>query len=114
MGFIRHIFVAPQRGAPMRSLDSVQALTDSGLEGNRYANLKHRKSLDYQLTLIDLVHIEAFATTSNLPFTPDQPRRNLVTAPFATAAGHDALRSSTAQAPNAASPFDAGGRIRKV
>jgi len=79
IGSVRYIFTAPQRGAPMRSLGEVQALTDGGLDGDRYALAKHRKSADYQITLIELEHIEAFAAISGLPLVPDQPRRNLVT-----------------------------------
>jgi MOSC domain-containing protein YiiM len=79
MSTVSHIFVAPQRGAPMRSLSAVQALADCGLDGDRYGILKNRKSPDYQLTLIELEQIEAFTVRSGRPMAPDQPRRNLVT-----------------------------------
>ncbi len=79
MPSVSHIFIAPQRGAPMRSLSSVRALADCGLDGDRYSIAKNRKSPDYQLTLIEREQIEAFDTASGLPLTADQPRRNLVT-----------------------------------
>jgi MOSC domain-containing protein YiiM len=79
MGSVRYIFVAPRRGVPVRSLAEVHALTDSGLDGDRYADPKNRKSPDYQLTLIEIEYIEAFAKATGLPLAPDQPRRNLVT-----------------------------------
>jgi hypothetical protein len=80
MGSVRHIFVEPQRGAPMQPLGAVMALTDIDLDGDRYAIQKNRKSLDYQLTLIEVEHIEAFAAAFRLPVAPDNPHRNLVTA----------------------------------
>jgi MOSC domain-containing protein YiiM len=79
MSTVSHIFVAPQRGAPMRSLDAVQALADCGLDGDRYCIPKNRRSPDYQLTLIELEQIEAFTVRSGRPLAPDEPRRNLVT-----------------------------------
>lgn len=79
MASVRHIFIAPERGAPMRALSEVRAITDSGLSGDRYADPKNRKSPDAQLTLIELEHIEAFAQASGLPLAADQPRRNVVT-----------------------------------
>ena len=63
----------------MEPRDCVTALTDGGLVGDRYAEAKNRRGFDYQLTLIESEHIEAFARTLNRPFTPDMPRRNIVT-----------------------------------
>jgi MOSC domain-containing protein YiiM len=58
---------------------SVMALADTGLEGDRYANAQIRRGPDYQVTLIEIENIEAFAKIASIPFTPDMPRRNLVT-----------------------------------
>lgn len=79
MGSIQHIFVAPARAEPMIPLREVEALTDRGLRGDRYAEAANRKSSAYQLTLIEIENIQAFAKTSGLPLAPHEPRRNLVT-----------------------------------
>jgi MOSC domain-containing protein YiiM len=79
MGTVKHIFLAPERGAPMVAMSEVEAIADCGLRGDRYAEARHRKSEDYQLTLIELENIEAFAQASGLPLAPHEPRRNLVT-----------------------------------
>ena len=79
MGNVLHIFVAPSRGAPMEPRNSVTAIADTGLAGDRYAISANRRGADYQLTLVEIENIEAFARSVNRPFTPDKPRRNLVT-----------------------------------
>ena len=79
MGSVRHIFVAAERGSPMEALPEVEAVVDTGLRGDRYAQAQNRKSADYQLTLIELENIEAFARASALPLAPYESRRNLVT-----------------------------------
>lgn len=79
MGVVQHIFVAPRRAELMISLDEVEADTDGGLRGDRYADARFRKSPAYQLTLIEIENIEAFASTTGLPLAPHDPRRNLVT-----------------------------------
>lgn len=50
MGQILHIFIAPQRDAPMVELSTAEALADCGLHGDRYAEPGNRKTADYQLT----------------------------------------------------------------
>lgn len=79
MGTVKHIFLAAERGSPMLGLEEVEAVTDVGLRGDRYAQTQNRKSADYQLTLIELENIETFAQASGLPLAPHEPRRNLVT-----------------------------------
>ena len=79
MGIVQHIFITPRRGEPMVSLSEVEALADSGLRGDRYADASLRKSPDYQITLIEIENIEAFARASGLFLAPHDPRRNLVT-----------------------------------
>lgn len=63
----------------MAALAEVEALEECGLRGDRYADAGNRKSADYQLTLIEIENIQAFAQASGLPLAPDEPRRNLVT-----------------------------------
>jgi MOSC domain-containing protein YiiM len=79
MSTVVHIFIAPKRGAPMSAQQSVEAFTEVGLAGDRYAEEKNRRSPDYQVTFIELENIEAFAQASGLPLTPQMPRRNIVT-----------------------------------
>jgi len=79
MGTIVHIFTAAARGAPMEPRTAVVALADVGLQGDRYANASVRRGPEYQVTLIEIENIEAFAKTASVLFTNDMPRRNLVT-----------------------------------
>ena len=79
MSTVVHIFVASKRGAPMSAAQSVEALTDGGLTGDRYSEAKNRRSPDYQVTFIELENIQAFTQATGLPLTPDMPRRNIIT-----------------------------------
>jgi len=63
----------------MTAVASVEASTDGGLSGDRYAEAKNRRAPDYQVTLIELENIEAFVGKTELVLTPEQPRRNIVT-----------------------------------
>ena len=76
---IRHIFVAPLKGAPARSLDLVDALAGVGLEGDRYAEARNRDDPSNEVTLIEAECIEAFTRETGLAMAPHAPRRNLVT-----------------------------------
>ena len=79
MSTVVHIFVASRRGAPMSAEKCVEALTEGGLTGDRYSELKNRRSPDYQVTFIELENIEAFTQATGLPLTPEMPRRNIIT-----------------------------------
>ena len=79
MSTVVHIFVASKRGAPMSAQQSVEALTEAGLTGDRYSEAKNRRSPDYQVTFIELENIQAFTQATGLPLTPDMPRRNIIT-----------------------------------
>ena len=57
----------------------VAALTDGGLDGDRYADSTNRRGPEYQVTLIECENIAAFSELVDVPFTPDMPRRNIVT-----------------------------------
>jgi MOSC domain-containing protein YiiM len=76
---VTHIFLASTRGAPMASVALVEALTDGGLSGDRYADSKNRRAPDYQVTLIEMENIEAFVANTGLALSSEQPRRNIVT-----------------------------------
>ena len=79
MASVEHIFVAPGKGEPTRSVASVEALPDQGLRGDRYSLAKNRVAPDYQVTLIEIENIEGFTQATGLPLTPGMPRRNIVT-----------------------------------
>jgi MOSC domain-containing protein YiiM len=79
LGTVAHLFIAPEKGAPAQKVASVVALRDQGLEGDRYALAANRRGADYQVTLIELEHIEAFTRATHLALTPEMPRRNIVT-----------------------------------
>src|ERR1051326_9543866 len=64
----------------MTSLAVVEALPGVGLAGDRYTEPKHRRSPDYEVTLIESENIEAFVTATGHALAPDMPRRNIVTA----------------------------------
>jgi MOSC domain-containing protein YiiM len=63
----------------MLAEQSVEAVIDCGLRGDRYSEAKNRRSPDYQVTLIELENIEAFAQATGLSLTPEMPRRNIIT-----------------------------------
>ena len=74
---IEHIFVAPRKGEPQKSLQVVEALQDLGLEGDR--NAREGRDPGTQVTLIEGEHIDAFAHASGYAMKPHESRRNLVT-----------------------------------
>jgi MOSC domain-containing protein YiiM len=63
----------------MEPRQSVAALTDGGLDGDRYSDATIRRGPEYQVTLIESENIAAFSELVDAPFTPDMPRRNIVT-----------------------------------
>jgi MOSC domain-containing protein YiiM len=79
MGVLEHIFISAASFEPAISLDSVEAITECGLAGDRYAKPENRSHPDRQATFIDAAHIEAFVREIGLPLEPAQSRRNLVT-----------------------------------
>jgi len=76
---VLHIFIAPAKAAPVRSVPLVEALAGRGLEGDRYAQPRNHRGPDNEVTLIEIEHIEAFTAATNLAMTPAMPRRNIVT-----------------------------------
>jgi MOSC domain-containing protein YiiM len=63
----------------MEPRQNVAALTDRGLDGDRYADPTNRRGPDYQVTLIESENIAAFSAMVDVQFSPDMPRRNIVT-----------------------------------
>ena len=84
MAHIVEILIAASPGSPAVSQETVPAVPGRGLEGDRYFTgtgtfSPHPQKPDFEVTLIQQEHIEAFAASSGLPFTAVQARRNLVT-----------------------------------
>ncbi len=85
MGQLIAIQIARAPEAAMASLIEVEAFPGRGLRGDRYFEGRGSFSPspmrpDFEVTLIELENIEAFALASGRPFNAAQSRRNLVTA----------------------------------
>jgi MOSC domain-containing protein YiiM len=78
-GRVTHLFIAPERGAPMMRKRAVEAVAGTGLAGDRYIDVRHRSGPDNQVTLIELENIQEFTAMTGLALTPGMPRRNIVT-----------------------------------
>jgi len=84
MSLITQILIAESTSSLMWSPHEVAAVPGQGLEGDRYFEGKGTFSPDpqkpdFELTLIEQEQIDAFVSTSGLPFTAAHARRNLVT-----------------------------------
>jgi MOSC domain-containing protein YiiM len=83
MARVVEILISGSPSAAMESRNNVRALPGRGLEGDRYFSgigtfSPHPQKPDYEVTLIQKEHIDAFQATSGLPFTSKDARRNLV------------------------------------
>ncbi len=79
--FIENIFVAPDGGVDMRSVEQVEAVEGSGLRGDRYAEgTGYWAPVDVcQVTLIEGEDLEAIQSTTGVKVVNGEHRRNLVT-----------------------------------
>lgn len=76
-GTVKWIGVRPERRADLLPLDSVEALTGLGLEGDR--SVKRKKDSKRQVTLIQAEHLNAVAMMMNVEeVDPGTLRRNIV------------------------------------
>lgn len=77
------IHIAPTGGAPMQSAQSVEALVDRGLKGDRYATQLGTNSgypgSGREVTLIEIEAIEALQRDYRIELKAGQARRNIVT-----------------------------------
>lgn len=82
-GRVAEIYVAPEGGAEMRSVDHVEAVAGRGLRGDRYFDAKgtfsRRIGPPREVTLVESEAIEALAEDYGIPISPGDTRRNLVT-----------------------------------
>jgi MOSC domain-containing protein YiiM len=81
-GEVVAIYIGPDKGEPMQSRDSVQAIADRGLEGDRYFQKSGTFSNDKPgraVTLIEAEAVEAASKTYDVEIDPSETRRNIVT-----------------------------------
>ena len=84
MAHIAEILIAVSPQAPVVPHQKVRAVPGRGLEGDRYFHgtgtfSPHPPKPDFEVTLIQREHVEAFAANSGLRFNTHDARRNLVT-----------------------------------
>ena len=79
--FIEKIFVAPDGGVDMQSVEQVEAVEGTGLRGDRYAEgTGYWVPVDIcQVTLIEGEDLEAIQSTTGVKVVNGEHRRNLVT-----------------------------------
>ena len=85
MAHVVDIITAESPAAPAVSRASVRAVAGRGLEGDRYFSgtgtfSPRPQKPDFEVTLIEREHIDAFASSTGIAFGPRDARRNLVTA----------------------------------
>lgn len=78
-GRLEWIYIAGRKGERIEAVESVEAVTETGLSGDRYSFSKNRKDPGQQVTLIEAEQIEKFVADTGLCMEPHEPRRNLVT-----------------------------------
>ena len=82
-GSVVSIHTAPERGAPMRTVQQVNALAGRGLEGDRYFDHNTRLSQNparaCAITLIEAEALEALEREHGVRLEPHESRRNIVT-----------------------------------
>jgi MOSC domain-containing protein YiiM len=85
MGQVEEIHIATVASVAMTTVDAIEALTDSGLAGDRYQtgigfySPKPRPDGGRQITLIEAETLAALASGHDIKFTGAECRRNLVT-----------------------------------
>ena len=84
MPHIVELLVAESPASPAISQQTVWAVPGEGLRGDRYFSgggtfSPHPQKADFEITLIQREHVEAFASTSGIPFRAHDARRNVVT-----------------------------------
>ena len=82
-GSVVSIQIAPQAGAPMVTLEQVEAVVGKGLAGDRYfhrvGTYSERPGTGRQVTLIENESIEALAREAGLELAAAASRRNVTT-----------------------------------
>ena len=86
-GRVTHIFISPNEGEPMQELQTVRAIEQLGLEGDRYAGergawSKSKRRVIRQVSLIEQEAIDKANTHLKIPFLARETRRNIVVSYF--------------------------------
>jgi len=84
MSHVESIFITAEMGAPLRAVEQVRAIADSGLEGDRYASIEPQSEdgpggKPEHATLIEAEAIEAVSRDCGIELQPHETRRNIVT-----------------------------------
>lgn len=81
-GYVFRIFIAPAAGAPMHEVKEVRAIPGKGLDGDRYkdgrGSWSKTREAARDLSLISQEAIERANEGREVPFTPEDTRRNIV------------------------------------
>jgi MOSC domain-containing protein YiiM len=82
-GLVAALYVAPDKGAPMRALTEVRAVPGRGLEGDRYfsgaGTFTGDPRRDSEVTLMALEDLDAMERETGVRLSPGDVRRNVVT-----------------------------------
>lgn len=81
-GTLEAIYITNKASAPTHSVDRINAIPGTGLEGDRYAiklGTFYKPMPDYELTLIEAEALEAMKNEYKIDLAPGDARRNLVT-----------------------------------
>lgn len=78
---VEKIFMTPEGGAPMRTVNEATAVADRGLEGDRYLKRAgYWTDIDEcQVTLIEAEHLEEIERETGVKVRDGEHRRNIVT-----------------------------------
>ncbi len=78
-GRVEGIFLSERKGDMPQSVDSVEAVSGSGLVGNRYFHCDGDAPPGVAITLIAAEAIEAFVQETGISLTAGESRRNVLT-----------------------------------
>jgi MOSC domain-containing protein YiiM len=82
-GVVAGLYVAPAKGAPMRTLGEVRAVPGRGLEGDRYfsgaGTFTGDARRDSEVTLMAVEDLRAMERETGVTLAPGDVRRNVVT-----------------------------------
>lgn len=78
-GSVVGIYLAPEKSAPITSLNEVSAVAGKGLEGDRYFNADGWDEPKNEMTLVEIEAVEAANRDYDIGLTPEDTRRQIVT-----------------------------------
>lgn len=82
-GVVASIYITPDAGQPMQSIQEVHAMPGHGLEGDRYfkrtGTYSHKQKPGRELTLIEMESLEALKRDYGMELDFGDSRRNIVT-----------------------------------